>query len=292
MLLILDYMTRRPQYVKTSLETSETLTLSTGAPQGCCLSPFLFIVYTNDLQGDGNSMVIKYADDTVVLGLVKNNDDRHYLDCVEYTHTWCKLNFLDLNVSKTKEIVWNFRRTPTLLTPVKIDDEEVDRVPEYKYLGVFVDSKFNFVKHVSMQIKKANKRLFCIRTMKNLNVDPNLIVYFFNATVPSVVMYAAVAFYSMLTVSLENELDRPRKSCNRLIKNSHDKLRSNDFVYTECLQNMFSKILKNHEHPLHNNYEHLPSGRRLRVLSMRTSRFKGTFVPVTISLYNNGTITE
>ena len=261
MLLISDYMTGRPQHVKTSSETSGSLILNTGAPQGCCLSPFLFIVYTNDLCRDGKSLVIKYADDTVILGLVENNDDKNYLDCVEYTNNWCKNNFLDLNVSKTKEIVFNFRRNPVNFEAVKIDEAVVEQVSEYKYLGVAVDSKLKFMKHVDTQCKKANSRLYCIRTMKKLNIDTELIVYFFNAMVPSVVMYASAAFYSMLNVKQKKDLDRPRKVCDRLLKYYDHNLRTNDFVYVECLKNMLGKILKNVRHPLHYNYEQLPSGR-------------------------------
>ena len=44
-LLVLDFLTYRQQYVRTECEISSTITINTGAPQGCVLSAFLFIVY-------------------------------------------------------------------------------------------------------------------------------------------------------------------------------------------------------------------------------------------------------
>jgi hypothetical protein len=75
-LWILDYLIARPQFVRTSSEISGCITLNTGAPQGCVLSPVLFILYTNDLSWNTDRILIqKYADDTVILGLISRDDD-------------------------------------------------------------------------------------------------------------------------------------------------------------------------------------------------------------------------
>ena len=56
------------------LETSPPIAISTGAPQGCVLSPILFIIYTNNMISNyDDCMIFKYADDTVIFGLVRNS---------------------------------------------------------------------------------------------------------------------------------------------------------------------------------------------------------------------------
>ena len=56
-----------------------TLTLSTGAPQGCVLSPLLYSLYTHDCKAKlSSNTIIKYADDTTVMGLIVNNNDAAY----------------------------------------------------------------------------------------------------------------------------------------------------------------------------------------------------------------------
>ena len=67
-LWVLDFLTDRKQYVKIGNCRSSVRVLNTGAPQGCGLSPFLFIIYTNDFcASQAGCLILKYADDTVVL---------------------------------------------------------------------------------------------------------------------------------------------------------------------------------------------------------------------------------
>ncbi len=76
---ILDFLTGRPQSVRVGHDTSSTTTLSTGAPQGCVLSPLLFTLLTHDCTAKFSSNhIIKFADDTTVVGLISNNDETHY----------------------------------------------------------------------------------------------------------------------------------------------------------------------------------------------------------------------
>ncbi len=81
---IQDFLTARPQVVKVGQFTSNSITLNIGAPQGCVLSPLLYSLYTHDcVSSHSSTSIIKFADDTVVLGLINNNDEATYLDEVE-----------------------------------------------------------------------------------------------------------------------------------------------------------------------------------------------------------------
>ncbi len=157
---IQDFLTSRPQVVKVVQYTSISITLNVGAPQGCVLSPLLYSLYTHDcVSSHSSTSIVKFADDTVVLGLISNNDEAAYLDEVERLTSWCQDNYLSLNVSKTKELIVDFRkRQQWPYTPLMISGIPVERVSSFKYLGVNISEDLTRTAHIQTQVKKARQR--------------------------------------------------------------------------------------------------------------------------------------
>ncbi len=90
---IQDFLTGRPQVVKVGQFTSNPITLNVGAPQGCVLSPLLYSIYTHDcVSSHSSNSIVKFADDTVVLGRISNNDETAYLDELERLTSWCHVS--------------------------------------------------------------------------------------------------------------------------------------------------------------------------------------------------------
>nr|AAA83743.1 orf1 [Batrachocottus baicalensis] len=115
---ITNFLTDRTQQVRLGKITSSTRTISTGAPQGCVLSPLLFSLYTNDCtSGDPSVRLLKFADDTTVIGLIRNGDESAYRWEVEQLVLWCGQNILKLNKLKTVEMTVDFRKSPPTLPP-------------------------------------------------------------------------------------------------------------------------------------------------------------------------------
>ena len=87
------FLTCRPQRVKINGWISDELYVSTGSPQGCILSPLLFTLYTHDIAAShDNNVIIKYADDTTIIGLISSNDESHYREEVENVVQWSNLH--------------------------------------------------------------------------------------------------------------------------------------------------------------------------------------------------------
>jgi hypothetical protein len=90
--------------------TSATLILNMGAPQECVLSSLLYSLFTHDCMAKHDSnTIIKFSDDTTVVGLITNNDETAYEE-VRYLAVWCHDNNLSLNVIKTKELIVDVRK--------------------------------------------------------------------------------------------------------------------------------------------------------------------------------------
>ena len=77
-MLFIDYSSAFNTIVPSKLviKLKTLLILNTGAPQGCVLSPLLYSLFTHDcVATHASNSVIKFADDTTVVGLITNNDE-------------------------------------------------------------------------------------------------------------------------------------------------------------------------------------------------------------------------
>lgn len=75
---------------------SDMLTLSTGCPQGCVLSPVLFSLFTNEFTiKEEHFRLFKYADDMALVGLLDKTNSLHdvaYLAHIKLFENWCHLS--------------------------------------------------------------------------------------------------------------------------------------------------------------------------------------------------------
>ena len=124
---ILDFLTGCPQVVRVG-NMSTTLLLNTWAPQGCVLSPLLDSLFTPDCvaKHDSNT-IIKFADDTTVVGLITDNNETAYREEVRELAVWCQDNNLSLNVSETKEVIVDYRKRRAEQATILIDRAGVER---------------------------------------------------------------------------------------------------------------------------------------------------------------------
>ncbi len=141
--------------------TSRTLTISTSAPQGCVLSPLLFSLYTNDCTSKYPSVkLLKFADDTTVIGLIEDGDESSYRQEFEQLTVWCSHNNWELNKLKTVEMIVDFRRNPPALPPLTIMDSTVAAVESFRFLGTTISQDLKRDIHIDSIMKKAQQRLY------------------------------------------------------------------------------------------------------------------------------------
>ncbi|KAK3508864.1 hypothetical protein QTP70_010719 [Hemibagrus guttatus] len=140
---------------------STTITLNTGVPQGCVLSPFLYSLFTHDCRPVyGSNSIIKFADDTTVIGLI-SDDETAYRAEVQHLVAWCADNNLLLNISKTKELIIDFRREKGRThDPIHINGMAVERVSSFKFLGTHISEDLSWTTNTSSLVKKAHQCLF------------------------------------------------------------------------------------------------------------------------------------
>jgi hypothetical protein len=75
-------------------------------PLRCVLSPLLYSLFAYNLCGCAH---IKIADDTMVVGLITDNDETAYREKVRDLAVWCQDSNFSLDNSETKELILDYR---------------------------------------------------------------------------------------------------------------------------------------------------------------------------------------
>ncbi|KAK3550504.1 hypothetical protein QTP86_033403, partial [Hemibagrus guttatus] len=153
------------------------ITLNTGAPQGCVLSPALLTLFTHDCKPiHSSNTIVRFADDTTVVGLISGNDETHYREEVQHLVEWCMESDLVLNTTKTKEILVDYRRTQKMTLPaLHINGAEVERVNNIKFLGLHITKDLTWTNYTTYLVKKTQQRLFFLSKLKKAKVPSQLL---------------------------------------------------------------------------------------------------------------------
>ncbi|CDQ59137.1 unnamed protein product [Oncorhynchus mykiss] len=104
-----------------------------GSAEKCCvLSPLLYSIFTHWVAKHDSNNIIKFADDTTVVGQDPDNDETAYWEEAGDLAVWCQDNNLSLNVSKTKELIMDYRKRRAEQAPINIDGAESGVGREFK----------------------------------------------------------------------------------------------------------------------------------------------------------------
>lgn len=131
-------------------------------PQGSVLGPLLFIMYINDVKtAIGSCELNLFADDTVIF--FGSKDPKEALQKIKegilQINKWLKIKKLKLNIQKTKMMIISNKKNLNLDEfNVEIEGESIERVQQFKYLGVQIDAKLNFKGHIDYVISKIAKK--------------------------------------------------------------------------------------------------------------------------------------
>ncbi|KAI4880975.1 hypothetical protein NFI96_001097 [Prochilodus magdalenae] len=282
---ILNFLTDRRQVVRLAGITSSSLTLSTGAPQGCVLSPLLYSLYTHGCTARHSSnVIIKFADDTTTVGLISNNNEEAYREEVSFLTHWCWENNLSLNINKTKKLIVDFRKQERVHTPITINGATVERVSSFKFLGVHITEELTWTEHATRVVKKAQQRLLFLRLLKRFGMDPRIPRTFYTCTVESILTGSITTWYGSCTAIERKALQRVVRTAQCITGVQLPNLL--DLYTSRCLRKT-RRILKDSTHPSHCLFSQLPSGRRFQSIKSRTSRLRDNFFPRVIRLLNS-----
>ncbi len=213
----------------------------------------------------------------MVLGLISNNDETAYLDEVERLTSWCQDNCLSLNVSKTKELIVDFRkRQQRPYTPLMISGTPVERVSSFKYLGVNISEDLTWTAHIQTQVKKARQRLHHLRQLRKFRVSPAILKTFYSGAIESVLTQCISVWHGNASNQDCKALQRVVRLAERI---SGSALPSLQDIYLKRCKSRAAKIIKDSNHPVNHLFILLPSGKRFRSMMAKTEKLRRSSFP-------------
>ena len=147
---------------------SRTFPIEFGTPQGSCLGPLLFLIFTNDLYRNISfCQCILFADDTTIYFTHENLKFLH--DCLEidleHLNDLFLANTLTLNFNKSQTMSFLHKNCKVPL--IKFDDVALPETTEFKFLGVWFDSKLELNSHINRLILKLKRNSNLLKNSKN-----------------------------------------------------------------------------------------------------------------------------
>lgn len=163
-----------------------------GLPQGSCLSPLLFNIYTKMVTDE--NCVYGYADDLLLL--IEGPPDT----IVEKTNNVLnkisqKLSNLDLNLSPNKcKFMYVSRKYMRETIDIRINNTSIDRVQFCNYLGVIFDDKNTFQEHFRYMIKNVRKKMGGVKYLTNaiIGCKSETIINIYKSYIRSKMEYASI----------------------------------------------------------------------------------------------------
>lgn len=272
--LIADFLSNRSYVVSVNGTMSALKGISAGVPQGSVLSPLLYAIYTSDFSFPKYIKTAYYADDTALItsskltkSLIKKMENSLAV-CNRYFNKWK----IKINPTKTQAIIFPYNNSPKRIPHRQINfgSNSIPILDCVNYLGVTLDKKLTFGKHIEATRAKCLKTLRALWPLLNkrslLNPKNKGLIY--KVIIRPSLCYACPVWYKAANSHIK-KLQIIQNKCLKIIHNKNWRFSSNalheetgysflrDFIHT--LSNNFFIKNQHSPHPLIRNCQDSPT---------------------------------
>uniref|UniRef100_A0AAV2L7E9 Alkylated DNA repair protein AlkB homologue 8 N-terminal domain-containing protein n=1 Tax=Knipowitschia caucasica TaxID=637954 RepID=A0AAV2L7E9_KNICA len=166
------------------------------------------------IESHDSVKLIKFADDTTLIGLISNNDESAYRREVDRLVSWCSGNNLELNAQKTVEMIVDFRKSTVPPPPPSVMDSPITSVESFRFLGTTITQDLKWEPTISSLIKKAQQRMYFLRQLRKAKLQ------FYTAIIESILTSSITVWFAGATVRDKQRLQRIVRSAEEVIGRS------------------------------------------------------------------------
>jgi len=197
------YLKNRTSMVSYGERKSER-TLTQGTPQGGVLSPILWNLVFDSLLAKFDTVpeveIYGYADDACLLvsGYTTNRCCEVMQDAIDRCLQWGHQQGLRFSPTKTEAMFFHRKRSlkdPT--RPLTIMGHPINRPPEIRYLGVYLDRALKWHFHLMRKISVAKKLLFKMKNALGITWGPKpyLLRWIYTGIVRPAIAYGCMVWW-------------------------------------------------------------------------------------------------
>ena len=200
------------------IEYSEYKAVTYGTPQGSCLGPLIFIIFTNDLYRQiEHSSSLLFADDTT---LYKSHRNLKYLtwcleDDLRKLVDWFSSNKLTLNLDKTVCILFQkIGQTQTI--KLEIGNQTITNTPETRFLGMLLDEIMTWTSHINNLILKITRNSNILKLNQSI-MPTNTKLQVYQAHIASHIQYCILLWGNNASEDQIRKLQKIQNTCMRYV---------------------------------------------------------------------------
>ncbi len=229
-----SYLNNRVQQCMINGKLSSQKTITCGVPQGSILGPLLFLLYVNDMPESLNySTPSLYADDTEIC--TSSNDCGDLVHKInndlENIRKWMIKNKLQIHPSKSKHMfiasAYNLKNKLSD-SPILINNKPIPKIDHYSCLGVNMDERMSWEKHVECICSKVSAGIGAMRRLKPF-VPLSTLKMLYNAIIQPYFDYCS-PLWDNCGIGLKDKLQKFQNRAARVITGATYDIRSSDIL--------------------------------------------------------------
>jgi hypothetical protein len=207
-----DFLCNREMTVVVDGETSTSIHVESGVPQGTVLGPILFLCHINDLPTSVKSQVRLFADDCLLYRTIRHFNDHIALqEDLKSLEKWAQTWGMNFNTKKC--FVMSVKKKSSFY--YSLDNNILQGVNNLTYLGVLLSDDMKWGPHINNIVSKAASKLgFLRRNLKSTPRDTKKLAYL--SIIRSTMEYSAAIWDPSTQKDIDN-IERIQRKSARFI---------------------------------------------------------------------------